>query len=191
MLHPATRIAHINDSLGLGVVATERIPAGTITWVDDALEIRLSQQQVSRLHPLHLRLFEHFAYSDPDGRVTLNWDHARFVNHSCEPSCLSGPYKFEVAVRDIEPGEQLTDDYAALCLSEDFRCACGTPSCRGVLTPDDAKRLGPVWRRQVEAVLVHASDLSQPLLPLLDTESIRVIEALAGGNGAAAAVRHP
>ena len=36
-----------------------------------------------------------------DGISILCWDNARFVNHSCEPNCLTGGFDFEFAIRDI------------------------------------------------------------------------------------------
>lgn len=33
------------------------------------------------------------------------------VNHSCEAPCLGSGYEFEIAVRALLPGEELTDDY--------------------------------------------------------------------------------
>ncbi len=59
-----------------------------------------------------------------------------YLNHSCEPNlAICGEREF-VALRDIEPGEELTFDYS---ITEDelpwrMTCACGTPSCRGTIT---------------------------------------------------------
>ena len=38
MIHPKTELQFINKEIGYGVVATEFIPAGTITWVLDKLD---------------------------------------------------------------------------------------------------------------------------------------------------------
>ena len=64
------------------------------------------------------------------------------LNHSCEPNVgVRGQVTF-VAMRPIEPDEELTIDYAMIDGDPDERmdCSCGTPSCRGVVTGDD-------WRR--------------------------------------------
>jgi hypothetical protein len=44
-----------------------------------------------------------------------------------------------VAMRDIEPGEELTFDYAMCDASDydEFACLCGTRSCRGIVTGAD------------------------------------------------------
>ena len=54
-----------------------------------------------------------------------------FINHSCEPNVGFGGNVVLVAMRDVDPGEELTTDYA---LFDDYEggmdCSCGTPSCR-------------------------------------------------------------
>jgi SET domain-containing protein len=65
---------------------------------------------------------------------------ADLINHSCEPNCgIRGSLEI-VALRDIQPGEEITFDYA-MSESSDFRmrCACGASSCRGVVTGEDWK----------------------------------------------------
>ena len=64
-----------------------------------------------------------------------------FLNHSCEPNVgVQGNIVF-VAMRDIAAGAELTIDYAMID-DDDARldCACGTPSCRGVVTGRDWQR---------------------------------------------------
>ena len=51
------------------------------------------------------------------------------VNHSCDPNCGLVGAVLVVAMRDIEPGEEITFDYA-MCDSADydeFDCSCDTP----------------------------------------------------------------
>jgi len=77
---------------------------------------------------------------DIDGRWSL--DGARggngthYINHSCEPNAymkvLYGHVLF-LALRDIEPGEEITIDYESTLHSDDKRCICGTEDCRGTI----------------------------------------------------------
>lgn len=66
-----------------------------------------------------------------------------FINHSCEPNCgVKGKLAF-VAMRDIQPGEEITFDY---CMTESYYwyqmpCDCRTPLCRGKVTGSDWKRI--------------------------------------------------
>jgi hypothetical protein len=65
---------------------------------------------------------------------------ADFLNHSCNSNCgINGTLKI-VAMRDIEPGEELTFDYA-MCESSEYRmkCNCGSSDCRKIIIGDDWK----------------------------------------------------
>lgn len=64
---------------------------------------------------------------------------ADFVNHSCDPNCGMSGATIVVAMRTIEPGEELTYDYAMSDGSDydEFDCHCGTASCRGRVTGND------------------------------------------------------
>jgi len=52
-----------------------------------------------------------YCYRNNKGHFVLCWDISRYVNHSFKSSCVSTAYDFEIAVRDIYPGEELKDDY--------------------------------------------------------------------------------
>lgn len=72
---------------------------------------------------------QHFLYPDGD-RVLYMQEPERYMNHSCEPNTkVFG--KSDVAVRDIEPGEEITSDYMDL-ETEDFVCQCGSNKCRSL-----------------------------------------------------------
>jgi hypothetical protein len=105
MVHPHSELRLINDAIGQGVVATRSIPRGTITWVFDPLDQIFDAAKSTRLPALLKPLFDKYSYVNGKGEMVLCWDHARFINHSCEPSCLSTGFDFEIAVRDIAAGE--------------------------------------------------------------------------------------
>jgi len=167
MLHPDTEIRFINTVIGYGVVATKLIPKGTITWALDELDQIIDPKRVPGFSPMTQALVHKYAYIDGKGRHILCWDHARYVNHSCEATCLSTGYEFEMAIRDIQPGEQLTDDYGGLNIEESFECACGAPTCRGTVRPDDILRLSPQWDRQLSDTFARLNAVPQPLWPVL------------------------
>jgi len=65
-----------------------------------------------------------------------------YTNHSCQPNLgIRGQITF-VAMRDIEPGEELTHDWCTTD-NEDYsvECNCGAPNCRKILTGKDWQRL--------------------------------------------------
>ena len=106
MVHPNSELRYINDQIGYGVVATRLIPRGTITWVGDVLDQVVTPAQIEQIAPTLRPLFEKYSWINGRGQSILCWDHARFINHSCEASCLSAGFDFEIAVRDILPGEE-------------------------------------------------------------------------------------
>lgn len=64
-----------------------------------------------------------------------------FSNHSCDPNIgVQGQIVF-VAMRDIQPGEELTHDWATTDDDDyELKCNCGATSCRKTLTGKDWQR---------------------------------------------------
>lgn len=61
------------------------------------------------------------------------------INHSCDPNCWIEGLN-TVAKRKIAKGEELTLDYATLCIdNEPFDCFCNSEKCRGAITGKDFK----------------------------------------------------
>ncbi len=187
MVHPDTQLRFINHDIGFGVVATKLIPQGTITWVLDELDQFLPPERVERLSEVFDPFIEKYAYNDSRGNYILCWDHARFINHSCEATCLSPGYNFEVAVRDIQPGEQLTDDYGTLNLRESFRCLCGSHHCRGTIGPADFEAHSGRWDRLVHDAFPAIKRVAQPLWSLVREKE--VVEAVLAGKTTPASIR--
>lgn len=99
---------------GLGVFADEFIPKGTKTWeFNSRFDLSFSKEEVESL-PEHAKLeVKIHAYVDKEtGTYRLCSDNAKFMNHSSEPNVLS-ENNYDVALRDILPGEELTCDYSA------------------------------------------------------------------------------
>jgi uncharacterized protein len=65
------------------------------------------------------------------------------INHSCTPNCGAGNAVQIVAMRGIEPGEELTFDYAMTDGSDydEFECLCGSIQCRGTVRGSDWRSL--------------------------------------------------
>lgn len=165
----------MSEAIGLGVFATRPIPAGTITWVHDALDQVINPASVASLPALLRHAVDKYSFTDRRGVLVLCWDHSRFVNHSCEANCLTpGGFDFEIAVRDIAAGEELTDDYGTLNLDRGFDCLCGTAACRGRVCPDDPARLTDWWDARVRDAMPKLARVEQPLWELVrDPEAVR------------------
>jgi uncharacterized protein len=181
MIHPDTELRFVSPQVGYGVFATRRIPRGTVTWILDPLDQLLPPARVRDLSPTYQALLIRYGYLDQAGNTVLSWDHGRYVNHSCDPATASGCNdEFEIALRDIEPGEELTDDYAELETDERFACACGAQACRGEVGPVSRAEVRAALRGRVNEALRLASGLPQPLLHLARNPRV-VASALEAG----------
>ena len=169
MIHPATRVIRIDHRVGHGVVATRLIPRGTITWVLDDLDRAFTAADIALLPPCYEALIDRWTYDDGGGNHVLCWDLARFMNHSCEPTCGGSELGFEIALRDIGPGEQLTNDYATFHLrpQEWFHCHCDSPTCRGIVSHEHGPSSTARVRQLLQAASGTVDRVEQPLADLL------------------------
>ncbi|XP_053204538.1 serine-rich adhesin for platelets-like [Panonychus citri] len=81
----------------------------------------------------------------------------RYVNHSCEPNCemqkwsVGGYYRVGLfALRNIEPGEELTYDYNFDCFNRETQqvCRCGSSKCRGVIGGRTQRNNGSLAKKE-------------------------------------------
>ncbi len=180
MIHPHTEIKFISAEIGYGVFATQLIPAGTITWVKDMLDRELSPAEFEKLAPICRPVVETYTYRNNKGNYVLCWDIARYTNHSFRPNSMATAYGFEVAVSDIKPGEQLTNDYGFLNIIEPFR-----PSDEGTrrktVYPDDLLKYHKQWDNTLKKALVKSERQEQLLKPLLSDDQWETILKIASG----------
>lgn len=167
MIHPDTELRFVGPDIGYGVFATRPIPRGTITWVRDEFDQTFSPERVRAIAGPLRDVVERYCYVDGLGDHVLCWDLARYMNHACEATCMSPGYGFEVAVRDIAAGEELTDDYGTLNIDAPFECRCGSPVCRRQIRPDDVLRHGDRWDELIAAAFARLPHVPQRLLPLV------------------------
>ncbi|GAP14050.1 protein containing SET domain [Longilinea arvoryzae] len=138
-IHPKLEVRPAPVNGGWGVFAREAIGEGELLVVWGG-EIRTADQIGALLdgdacHGLQVDEGV-YLWSIREG------DTGDYVNHSCNPNAwISGQISL-LARRDIEPGEEITFDYATTDASDydTFACHCGDPLCRGVVTGQD-------WRR--------------------------------------------
>lgn len=162
MIHPSTELKFISPEKGYGVVAKAFIPKGTITWVQDELDRVFTDKDLEKFDAAYREILDEYCFRDQNGHHILCWDIGRFVNHSFKSNCMTTPYNFEIAIRDIYPGEELTDDYGYLNISEPFS-AIPEDSERTVVYPDDLLRLYPQWDAQISEAFPFIHQVTQPL----------------------------
>lgn len=123
---------------GTGGFAKCGVAAGTrvIEYVGEAID---KQESLRRCEANDEYIFALNDEQDLDGNV--EWNPARFINHSCAPNCearLEEGRIWIVAIRDIRAGEELTFNYGYDL--EDYRdhpCHCGSPECVGYIVAEE------------------------------------------------------
>ncbi len=184
MIHPHTDLRVVNEHIGFGVFASQFIPKGTIVYAKDALEIEVQPNDPRLLNPALEPIISKYSYIDGEGVRIISWDNAKFVNHCCDCNTLSTGYGFEIAVRDIQPGEEITDDYGMFNIERDMTCYCGSANCRGVIRAADFDHHAPRWDALAMDALKRLEQVEQPLLGLLDRSSLnRLRRFLRQGRG--------
>lgn len=179
MMHPHSALRYIDDTIGHGVFATQPIPLGTIVYVKDVLETIIPHSSPLISDSRYQAIVNKYTYIEPNGDRVLSWDIARFVNHSCNCNTLSTGFGFEIAIRDIAEGEEITDDYGMHNCLDLMRCGCGSENCRHEVGFGDFDSCAKAWDRLVLPALLVATKVAQPLLSYLDAGTVRNLGHLA------------
>ncbi len=123
---------------GTGVFAVRRFAAGerVVEYVGEIISQVESRRRCEKSNTFIFRLDEE---RDLDGNV--EWNPARFVNHSCAPNCdaelLEGRI-FLVARREIAAGKEITFNYGYdLEDYRDYPCHCGARECVGYMVAEE------------------------------------------------------
>ena len=163
MLHPHTELKFVSPEIGYGIYATSFIPKGTITWVKDELDRVLSAKDVEQLSPANLENFLKYSYRNAKGEYFFCWDLTRYVNHSFEPNSMLTTLGFEIAINDIQAGEEITNDYGTFNIIESFQCANDPSHEREFVCPDDLSRFYEKWDKQIGSSFKFIESVTQPL----------------------------
>ena len=126
-------------------------------------------------------ILDFYTFRNNQGNFVLCWDNGRYVNHSFNSNCLTTAYDFEIAIRDIHPGEQLTDDYGYLNITEPFK-PIPEKSRRKIVYPDDLVKYSKMWDKKLEKSFRQIPHKEQALRSLISNEVWQKIEAIARGK---------
>lgn len=171
MQHPNTELKFVNSQVGYGVFATTFIPSGTMVYARCNLDIAIPPTSPLVRDPAYRDSILKYAYTDQNGDFVICWDIGKYVNHCCHASTISTGYGFDIAVRDLQPGDEITNDYAQFSFDEEMDLVCHYPDCRKRFTPQDFDHLYPAWDEQIKAVLPKFSQVPQPLQPYVDPQA--------------------
>jgi len=175
MIHPHTCLKFISDEMGYGVFATQLIPKGTITYVKDALEVEVTSATYWQYDNSIRAVIDKYSYIDERGIRIVSWDFAKYVNHCCHCNTMSTGYGFEIAIRDIQPGEEITDEYGLFNLDQDMEITCAKPHCRQKLTYGDLDKYYEEWDAKVLPPLRNVFEVAQPLAEHLDSHTFNAL----------------
>lgn len=130
---------------GKGVFATGEIAADEMLFVMGGYVLTIEDENNLRgvVADKPIEISEHFSIG-PRRPADLVRMPQHYVNHSCEPNAGFKGQIFLQAMRWIEPGEEITYDYAMVMHSSPesssfftMECRCGRPGCRGVVSEND------------------------------------------------------
>jgi hypothetical protein len=110
MVRTKTRASDIE---GIGLFADQAIPKGTVVWkYKPGFDLLMTEEEVAQLSEPAREQFHNYAFLDEKyEQYMLCGDDGRFFNHSVNPNCDDSVEDVTTAMRDIEPGEELTVDY--------------------------------------------------------------------------------
>ena len=171
MIHPYTELRKIDDNMGWGVFATSFIPKGTIVYVKDLLEVEVSPEMYLTLDPTYKQIVDKYSYTDETGSRIISWDIAKYVNHRCQCNTMSTGYGFEVSLRDIFTGEEITDECGLFNIEEEMPLACNCRHCRKMLRPGDIDLHYQKWDKQIKSALAQFNKVEQPLISFLSRKT--------------------
>ncbi|TNN05111.1 Histone-lysine N-methyltransferase SETD2 [Schistosoma japonicum] len=143
-LYAPTKPFYAGKDKGWGLMTTDNVEKGSfiIEYVGEVIDFAEFRRRIRRYERLgHAHHYFMAVESDRfiDAGSKGNW--ARFVNHSCEPNCVTQKWSVDGEIRigffareDIPSGQEVTIDYQFVQYGvSEQKCYCGTPTCSGVM----------------------------------------------------------
>ncbi len=129
MLRVKTKLS-VSRIDGIGLFADQFIARDTVVWeFNPLIDLRLKEDEIASLSEGARQQVQKYSYRDElTGLYIFCGDDARFFNHADKPNCIDvnwGPFGGRtIAVKDIDPDEELTCNYASFdkdLMSDKFR----------------------------------------------------------------------
>ncbi|MGB3222690.1 MAG: SET domain-containing protein [Desulforhopalus sp.] len=181
MIHPDTEVRFIDNQKGKGLFAVRPIPCGTITWSLDPLDREIKPPELESYDPLYQEILLKYSFRNKRGNYIFCWDNCRYTNHSFNANCCLSPYDFQIAIKDIQAGEEVTDDYGYLNIIEPFE-ADAEGGDRTFVYPDDLLRFSDMWDAQLTAAFSRIMQVEQPLKKYLPPKTWETIQEIHQGK---------
>ncbi|CAD8053136.1 unnamed protein product [Paramecium sonneborni] len=158
---------------GMGLFAGERIQKGQfiMQYIGEIFQInsalgRRRVQEYSKSTCTYLMKLNNQEVIDPTSKGNL----ARFINHSCQPNCITEKWNVlgEVCIgifanRDINEDEELTFDYQFDVFHTPLtKCLCGANKCKGYLGLKPTDVTQEEWEEHLENMVCKICQLKTP-----------------------------
>ncbi len=136
MLHPNVKVVEIDVIHGKGMLATGLIREGEVVSRLEPDQPTKTVDEVLAMPPDEREAYTHYAYQFRENLYVHEENDERYMNHSCDPNTWWLDDDTMIARRDIQPGEEITFDYATTEITVPYamRCRCGAEICRETVT---------------------------------------------------------
>ncbi len=163
MIHP--NIIHLNEQISNHFFATSFIPKGTILLINNFSENDQENnnigdpvsyiQETIGLDPSHLKN----SYKNIDDHIDVN---------EIKYNCISSPFGFKIAIRDISPNEDIIDKTGPFAISKIKDPGFNLPATN---ITNSNKEMGFL----LKAALIDILKVDQPIFHYLSMEKLEAI----------------
>ncbi len=154
---------------GFGVFASAPILCGTVVWVPCRMCRLIYPADLKALSKTDLLAVELGGFYLEDKSLWVSCGVMPAVNHSCAANILDFGLDFCIAVKDIEAGEEITQDYRTFSASSldswGFDCKCSSKSCEKLISSKSkiSLNLKLEWTDRVRSAINEINSGLQPL----------------------------
>ncbi|PIP95984.1 MAG: SET domain-containing protein-lysine N-methyltransferase [Bdellovibrio sp. CG11_big_fil_rev_8_21_14_0_20_39_38] len=182
MLISTALLRWVSNEKGYGLFAKEFIPKGTITFVNDQLDIILDPDNPKFKTEPYRTVLDKYAYNSPEGKLVLCWDFGKYMNHCCWPNTLTTGYGFDIAVSDIQKGEEITTDYGVISTGHHMIFSCEKKNCRNGIDIANFEECARNWDLQITEALGKTRSVAQPLWSLIPEDILQQLTLYLDGD---------
>ena len=125
MMHVKYKLDRSNHH-GIGLFADEEIQEGALIYTGSPLlDVNLSQAEFDTLNPSEQHEITYWGFFDEENNVWhVDFDVSKFINHAKEATVAQDDTHkdaYLIATKNIEKGEELTQNYLEFETEEDLR----------------------------------------------------------------------
>ncbi len=126
------KVAVRSSKFGKGLFAQRPVKAGELICFVNGKYVTYQENALLEHGGTYSIQIDTSAYLDPSPPT-------RFLNHSCQPNAgVTGDLRL-IAIKDIQPGDEICFDYSTCMLEREWTlaCDCNAPKCRGEIADFD------------------------------------------------------